>query len=281
MKTKTVHCMFAALVGLALTTQAATMTWDGGAADSSRWATAANWNPDVAPNAADDFVFTGNSISTLSAHFVANSLTGGGGSTLRVRSSGLSMTGALTVTGSSGSASFFRYVETGIKTPVFDVIGTTTVGGSDFRFLVDQADDDLTLNLDALTFNAGSLIQKQGSGNLFLNATSLNANGNTLTIDTGRVALGGTADYSGLNIDVTGVSGSGAFDIVNDVTVAGLEIVGDTIAAGIYAPGHAIYTTYSRLIDSGGTLTVIPEPATIGLIGFCAAGLLLARRLTM
>lgn len=238
-----------------------TIVWDGGAGDSSRWGTPANWDPDTAPNAADNFVFTGNSISafSLATAFVANTLTGGDGSTLRIRSN-QSLSGALIVTGSSGALSFLRLVESGAVSRSFTVSGSTTLGGTRFRFLVDQADDVLTLNLDALSFVEGSLIEKQGSGDLVLNATSLKANGNTLEIDSGKVTFGGTADYAGLSVDVTGVSGSGKLVVSNSITLKALTIVGANIATGVYPPGDPIYTTYvDRLLDGGGTLTVDPD----------------------
>jgi hypothetical protein len=134
---------------------------------------------------------------------------------------------------------------------------------------VNDAGDELVLNLNAVTLLASSTIKKQGSGDMVINSTSFNANGNTIAVDTGKLTLGGTADYSGLAIDVTGLSGSGRFVVgTNSVTLAGLTILGTNIASGVYAPGDDIYTTYAgRLLNQGGTLTVIPEPATVGLFG--------------
>lgn len=233
------------------------ISWDGGANDSLRWGTAANWDPDTAPNTEGNFVFTG-TISVLSGSIAADALIGGAGSILRIRNSGKSLTGDLILTNSAK----IRLIETGAVDVGFSVNGSTTLGNSEFYFLVDQADDDLTLNFDAVTFLESSTIKKQGEGRLAFNATSLAVNGNILAIDAGQLTLGGTANYSGLRIDVTGISASGKLVISNSVTLKGLTITGLDIAPGTYPPGDAIYT--NRLINTGGTLTIDPNAEPIG-----------------
>jgi hypothetical protein len=260
---KTVVYILSAIVALSFTAHAETVTWDGGAADGSRWGTAANWNPDTAPNSNDDFDFTGNSISALGGDMTANTLIGGDASTLRMRSAGISLYGDLRLIGTNV---FWRYVESGERTAGFSVAGSATVGGGGFRFLVDDADDTVTFNMQSLILQPSSKIQKQGSGNLILNAASFNANGNTIEVDSGKLTLDGTADYSDLFIDVTGATSSGKFVVgTNSVTLAGLTIEGIVIDSGIYGLGDELFTTYSdRLVNEGGTLNVgAVAPSTV------------------
>lgn len=253
--------IFVLILSLTWAAHAATVTWDGGAADGFRWGTAANWNPDTTPNSSDDFDFTGNSISALGGDMTAKTLIGGDVSTLRMRSGGVSLYGDLQMVGTNV---FWRYVESGERTVSFAVAGSATVGGGGFRFMVDDADDTVTFNIQSLILQPSSKIEKQGSGNLILNAALCNANGNTIEVDSGQLTLDGTADYSGLTIDVTGATTSGKFVVgSNSVTLAGLIIEGTEIDPGVYAPGDDIYTTYSaRLVNEGGTLNVGAVPSS-------------------
>ncbi|QHI68275.1 autotransporter outer membrane beta-barrel domain-containing protein [Tichowtungia aerotolerans] len=253
--------IFVLILSLTWASHAETVVWDDGASDGSRWGTAANWNPDTTPNSSDDFDFAGNSISALGGDMTAKTLIGGDSSTLRMRSAGVGLYGDLRLVGSNV---FWRYVETGEKTVSFAVNGSATVGGDDFRFMIDHADDTVTFDIQTLILQASSKVRKQGSGNLILNAASCSANGNTIEVDSGQLMLDGAADYSGLTIDVTGATSSGKFVVgTNSITLAGLIIEGTEIDPGVYAPGDDIFTTYSaRLVNDGGTLNVGAVPSS-------------------
>jgi hypothetical protein len=233
---------------------ASSVVWDGGADDGNKWATAANWNPDMTPNAMNDFDFTGSSINVLDANITAKTLIGGAESQLRVRHNGKHLIGDLVMTGTVANASVMRMVETGDQTRALIVDDNATFGNTTFK--VDESGDTLTLAVnDLVTLN--STIYKAGNGTLSLNLLgSLRANNNTLVINGGDVVLRGNVDYSGLNIDVQ----SGALNISNyNVSVASLTIDGTAIDPGTYAPGDEIYTRWADyLLNGGGALTVLP-----------------------
>jgi hypothetical protein len=178
------------------------------------------------------------------------------------------------MTGTVANASVMRMVETGDQTRALIVDDNATFGNTTFQ--VDDAGDQLTLAVnDLVTLN--STIYKSGNGTLSLNLLgSLNANNNTLVIDGGDVVLRGNVDYSGLDIDVL----SGALNVSTyNISVASLTIDGTAIDPGTYAAGDAIYTTYAgSLLNGGGTLTVVPEPAALGLLGIGIALLIFFRR---
>lgn len=74
----------------------------------------------------------------------------------------------------------------------------------------------------------------------------------------------------------------------NNITVGSLNIEGEVIAPGTYTVAQLVTIGSNagkdfsdNLIDAGGTITVIPEPATMGLFGLAGAALLFARRMKM
>ena len=258
------------------------VTWTGDASDGNRWGTADNWSNDAVPSAGNDYDFGSAGISVLGSSITVNTLTGGPGSELRVRNTGQSLTGDLILNGQlspTASRSRIRFVESGNNTRDFTVNGSTTLNHF-VQLTTDEADDVLELDLDSLIFGAGGLYEKQGSGGVILNATSLTANGNTFEVDSGNMIFGGAADYSGLSVDVTEAAASANLEIANTISLAALTLDGNVIAPGTYAPGDTLYTTYSSSItNSGGTLTVVPEPSSFAfLLGGLAGVMMLVRR---
>ena len=66
--------------------------------------------------------------------------------------------------------------------------------------------------------------------------------------------------------------------LANDVTFGSMEFEGSSLADGTYTATE-LNTEFGTTRFSGSeTLTVIPEPATFGLLGISAAGILLIRR---
>jgi len=100
---------------------------------------------------------------------------------------------------------------------------------------------------------------------------------NTSGIGTARLSIG-SATTGSFGVDI----GAGSVLDAIDMTLSSLVLGGETIAADTYAYGDFTVAQQAFLFDGGGEITVIPEPATLGLItAFGGAMLFVRRRLTI
>lgn len=239
------------------------VTWDGGSATGPRWQLADNWNPNTDPTNSPglDFVFTGNAIEAFGVALNVNSMSAGDNSSLRIRNNAAELTGDFTMTGSTGSNSNIVSLEDGRG---LTINGTGTFGGSDFFFNARDNGETLTLTFTNLAFQPLSTISKRGNGILVINTDGITANSNIFDLQGGTTRLIGSADYSSLALNI---QSDALLDVTTSITLSGLVIDGNAIAAGTYSPGSQLFTDYAaNLGDSGGTLTVIPESSALPMV---------------
>ena len=81
-----------------------------------------------------------------------------------------------------------------------------------------------------------------------------------------------------LKIDGTAGTNRARFELVNNVTVTSLTLGTESIAPGTYSFADFTGDQQAFFKDSGGTITVVPEPATMALMGLGGLGLILGRK---
>ena len=268
MKIKNIGMALLLVVSVAGQAWAATVTWDGGGGDDS-WNTADNWSSNSVPTATDlvintmpnETVIIGAGVAAVSDSLrisdddCPSQIDINTGGTLSS-----SATGLLALGFGGGSASAAK-------------AGTMNINGG------------------AVTAGQHMYVGSHGSGILNMDAGTLNVagylviNNATLAGSTGHIQLdGGTIDTATLSMK----SASGSMDITGGTfiftgiagglgTTIGDLIAGDHITAygGIGTVNVDITTVSGRTILTG----TIPEPATMGLVVFCAGALLGIRRL--
>jgi len=161
--------------------EAATVTWDGGGADTN-WLTPANWVGDVAPTSTDSLIFTGTVRPSNNNNFPASTTF----SNILIDAGGFTLAGnAITVTGgiSASSTSGNTTISSGL---IFNTTQTITVGLAAAR----------TLTLSGQISGAGGLT-KDGAGILTLSNSNLytgtvSINNGTVSVPLINTNLGGT-----------------------------------------------------------------------------------------
>jgi hypothetical protein len=277
----------AVVMGLAFTAQAAVLTWDAGNADD-RIDRDTNWNPDGLPTVGvNKGVVTGSYVTTYynnqaSDYEIAWNNT-----------SSLTGTTSTDTLGVQNGAIF-----------TFNDSSKLTVGGS--LYIGGQANTTtghLTLNNDAtatvavnLSFALGGPTGTAGSGSLALRgSSSMTVSGYMYWQNKGDQAslthyltLADSAELTVNNADVKAINSSVL--VVNfeqaDNRYTPTWTLGEAVdfnQATIQYQINGTNTTFadSRFVKNGTTLslTVIPEPATIGMLGLGALVTLLIRRL--
>jgi len=228
--------------------QAASGTWDGGAASGSgSWSTPANWNPDGNPAngatltfgasgtsgpALDTGTFTSVGGLTFTASTAAYTINQGSGGTLTL-SGGIQQLGTVTVTMSNGM--------------------TLSAGNT---MNVSQATGALTLA--GILYGTGS-ITKLGSGTLSLGTISYTG---TTTIDQGTLTLTGNSTAGTLTFGLTDGS----------TTVGNLNLSSASGTFTALTSWNNSATANTITIGSGNALT-IKGPVTIATSGSTGSGL--------
>ena len=283
--------------GLA-TLQADTLTWVGPTTGGT-WQTAANWQNTVpesaVPTAADSvIVASGNTVEVNSPDAVLYAFANGSGGTVNINSGGV-------LTGGHGYT--LRYIST---VNVNDG-GTLPAGTTwDIRCNVSIADGGVVTGTDNLgTYTYGATLSIDGTfsprGSTSAGAYTIGGGGDAYY---GRLRLHSTGT---LNLDVFGNGDNEYLSIVSTAAGAELDLSSGTVALvlqGGYTPqigdsfnlwdkvaGDAVvtpgdgsnislpgYTLDLSQWASDGIVTIIPEPATLGLLAVGGLALLKRRR---
>jgi hypothetical protein len=278
----------AVLMGLAFAAQAAVLTWDAGNADD-RIDRTTNWNPDGVPTVGvNNGVVTGSYVTTYYAN----------------QSSGyeIAWNNTSSLTGTTSTAGL------GVQNGAiftFNDSSKLTVGGA--LYIGGQADTTtgaLTLNNDAtatvastLSFALGGATGTAGSGSLTLRGnSSLTTSSNMywqkkaaqaslthyLTLADSSALTVNNAEVKAINSAVLVVNFEQADNRYTPTWTLGEAV--DFNQATIQYQINGTNTTFadSRFVKNGTTLslTVIPEPATIGMLGLGALVTLLIRRMS-
>ncbi|MDF7808119.1 PEP-CTERM sorting domain-containing protein [Pontiellaceae bacterium B12219] len=178
--------------------------------------------------------------------------------------------------------------------------GTLNIQGGTFTALGAAASDVLRLENDTINISGGT-VSLTGGQVLLADTTTLTIAGDAATIklDNLNMNTAGRAATINFNFDETGVStisndgflnldfaklridgsaytgGAATFDLFDAVNVASLS--SDVIVTGFGVEG-VDYTFTQSTTENIVQLKVIPEPATLGLIGAFGGGMLFIRR---
>jgi hypothetical protein len=271
-------------LGLAVAANAANVTWTGSTDED--FSTAGNWSDSNIPNAADNVWMAGggtgittiddtrtlNSIHVRDGHTFNIDITAGTlnsdfafriGEDSTIDGSTVNLTdGAVTVatdfsmsSGSANGTSFFTATG-GSLTAASMTVGTGAA--ATFSLVGDDATVDVSGALTAGAYSAFSFTFDETGVSTINSATLTIDTAATLTVD-GTSYTGGAADFVLFDATTTGS--------FTDVSVTGFGVLD---------------TDYTLTQDATGiTLTVIPEPATIGLLGLGTVALLAIRRQTV
>jgi fibronectin-binding autotransporter adhesin len=214
------------------------------------------------------FTVNGGSITNTSGAAITatNAVTVGGDFTFIGTSSpatsNLTLSGPVTLTGN-------RSIVVSGTTSTLTISGAIGDGGSGFS-LTKAAGGVGTLILGgANTYSGGTTIAAgtlsvTAGGSLGTGNVSLTAGSVTLTL-AGASQIASTATLSYLNTDIINLNYSGT------TTINGLTVDGVAQAAGVYGAG---FLNPDNAFTGTGTITVVPEPATLAMMGL-GTGLLL------
>ena len=276
----------AVLMGLAFTAQADVITWDGGGVNNLVQTTG-NWNPDGTPTGANSGVVGGatkTGYTTGTAQVLIDyEITYSDTASLGVSNgtTRLTLTGGTALTFNNSSA---------LQVGEILMIGGQTAGGAVLT-LTGNATASVVSGLqfgNTATLSAPGSLTLQGNSSLTA-AGSLDwrqVNGGPsvthyLTLaDSAALTASGTAarNYNGATLIVNFQQASS-----NATPVWTLGEAVDFSQAGIQYQINGVNTTLadSRFVKQGNSLslTVIPEPATIGMLGLGALVTLLIRRM--
>lgn len=298
-----------ALAGPALS---ATVNWDGEGANN-QWSTADNWSDNAAPSAGNDYVvdgvlfrspdattntFAGDSLTVQNGAVFNLYRTNGGGyfnvnhnfntlnldnAELRPQSSvgsiGHTVNGSMVFTGANTinmneNSSFTMRMILGTD-------GDDTLTGSGTLVLTRDATGS-TRSVDVFADASGYSgdVSFAGlSGDIFELRLY-----NTAGLGTGDIAAGSFTSLqllaaSGVNIASSSVSLAGNSTLnlgAGASTVGALSIAGNDVAADTYTTAELTDLGFGGSFTGDGTLTIIPEPGSLALLGL--GGLLIARR---
>jgi hypothetical protein len=263
MKMKKILCALSVCLLMAGVAQAASIQWVGGGANSD-WLTPENWSPAGLPGATaiDTALIIQGDVATVgstvtSPYGVDITMRNGGQLTIganmtSVRRMYLATTGTQAnttrVTHNSGTVTASQFVQLGL-----DAMGSVYEVGSSAAIL--NVGDYFTIGS---TGDLKFTLDVSGAGKINV--------ANAFTIDGAN---------SKLTLDLSAFSGTGSFDLVTFGSVVGSFDAGNITGLTGLSGGRTASITYDS--DSM-ILTVIPEPATLGLIGAVGIGLITIRR---
>ncbi|MEA1909860.1 MAG: autotransporter-associated beta strand repeat-containing protein, partial [Patescibacteria group bacterium] len=167
-------------------------------------------------------------------------------------------------------------------TTVADMELTGVLSGAADAILLKNGDGTLTLS-SANTYSGGTEVQ---AGFLVGNVDGVFGTGGMSVSDGAKLTLQGGSSNNNLDdlaLLVLGSSAELAMDFTGVAdTVGGISLDGGlTFLSGGTYNAAALDALGNGTYSGTGSLTVIPEPATLGLITFCFGGLWAMRRLMM
>jgi hypothetical protein len=279
-------------------------TYDAGGS-STFWNAAGNYNPDGLPGVGDTVTIqdAGNysvNVNIASINLGSGTWTNEPGTTFRIRDGGRSLTAStFTLTGNTGNGnvtSFSLINDAGgavdglsntgnavASELIFTVNGSTVVGGSDVRFNNSNTSgtntEGLVLSTTSLTFQPNSGISITGTKPVRLNIASFIGNDNILKLNGGLLTLSGTTNYASLGLLIATIDPTPSYNVFQTNTIKSLTVGTTVVAPGTYTAGELnLLTSSSEFVNGGGTLTVVPEPGSIALLGGAGMLMLLRRR---
>lgn len=156
-----------------------------------------------------------------------------------------------------------------LQTTTFQANAATTLSGqtdrnSTYSFGTLSGGGDLTM----VTNSGGT-----GGGHFYLSASDASGYSGTLTLDSGAFDFNSDFISGGALV----VAGGATFMLDQNLTFTGLTIDGDVFAPGTYSYSD-LGSSYASIFGSstGGSITVVPEPATLALVAL--AGMMMLRR---
>ena len=216
------------------------------------------------------------------------------GNVLRGPTSANPTFGGKSLTTSGGGPILFKHTGTATITNFVDSGGTVLIngqGGTQGVHLVNftlngwtrfQADPGrgLDIQIDGWT---GSATMRMGNGTTqtgYYGLTVTDASGYTGLLQStfGTTDWKNDADLSNATYEIVT---AGYEDVIlnSDITVGSLVIGSTTYGPGTYSFATLNAAHDSSFVDGGtGSITVIPEPRTLGLIGLSSAGIMVVRR---
>lgn len=226
-----------------------TFIWSGAGGDSN-WHTDPNWStgssPYTAANPPDIVLGSGpsNRTTTLNQSLAINSLTvSAAGYTIGVSNSAVLTLGNPSVAG-SGTVNVSANVSSSIAAPV----SLVAPAGSNQFFTVNSSGSFTVTG--AISGSSGSILNKQGLGDLILNANSAGFTG-PITVNAGTLRIG-NGNALGSNTGVTTVAVNASLDL-NGQTVAGEPLSLSGTGTGVTA---ALANTAATAASNAGTITL-------------------------
>ena len=255
--------MIVGILALAVAANAAVVTYTG--TSNANWSAGSNWSDSAVPDASDDAVI--NAGSTVNFDYgsgwpAANARSVQVNGTVTAAANAIRSWGTVWNIGSTGTldiGSNWLVPWGGGAEFNFDSGATLNVGGN-IQFGGAGADATLGFNLDSSGFDTLS------AGGLFFGGTGAEYDSQTIRAD--------MADYTG-GAGTIVLMNLGSANGMTDALFQGLDLVVDN--AGSYAGSALQWNEDTNAIE----LNVIPEPATIGMLGIGGFLMMIVRRFRM
>ncbi|GHC03491.1 PEP-CTERM sorting domain-containing protein [Cerasicoccus arenae] len=290
----------AAILAGSLSTQAATISWDGGGGDNL-WFTPTNWDTDTVPvlNGTDDAVLNASAQYDPGGDFVLQ-----GGSTLTVQNGGHweQINGVAWIQGVGGNlvVEAGGIFDTGTAGNMIRDAGTSISVGGTFsynagNFIYDPVNfgsfalsSGANLNvsgefqpLTAFSFNSGVSFVGGSVMATTINTTIVTVDGASVSLVDNGPSIAGLFGFDGTNgyVDFTSNGGSISLSDVDSPTE-----VETAINTGLYRYEGAIDPTNITFIDLGGgdyqiNAATVPEPSAYAMLtGLIILGVLITRQ---
>jgi hypothetical protein len=274
--------------------QAVNIGWDSGGGTDTEWSNPENWAMTYVPGNSNEVdradLFSGSDDVTVTSDVTSPNqvdllLRNNGNMTISANMSSLRVMNIGINGGTAGLGTFVKQT-------------AGTVNASDVLLGTDDTNGGLyeLSGSGALVLTGDTTIGANGKFSMIGNDASFNAGndaGDDFTMLTtgvldfkldasgiGTITVADTFSIDGtsslLTLDLSAFSGTGSFDLVSFSSIAGTFDVGNISGLDSLTGGRSASITYDA--DSM-NLTVIPEPATLGLVSAFGGGLLFIRRL--
>ncbi|MBK1829299.1 PEP-CTERM sorting domain-containing protein [Verrucomicrobiaceae bacterium R5-34] len=296
---------------MSLPLSAATVSWDGGGADSL-WETADNWSDDAVPSSGNDYVVDANTVRTADVStntFAGDSLTVQNGAVLNLyrTNGGGYFTVSHTINSLTVSDAELR-PESSVGSIGHILTNSVHFTGSNTINMNYNSGYTTLMFLDGGLTGSGTIaITRDSTGStrsLSIGGDASGYDGDitfsnventevlTLSLDhssgwgTGGVIIG---DYGTLsfNTDVTNTAGlvsmgttGTTLDLLDGTssTVGALSIGGNAVNPGVYDAASLGALGYGGSFTGAGSLTVVPEPSSSALLALGGVAFFLRRR---